>query len=202
MPGRGNLQPVGAVDRIGDVEHRRQRPRNRLAILDLHRSVGPFRHDLDGAAGFAGNLDPHQPVAHALQHRPRHRRHPRRHARLDDETRLGKQVGIHGTSSWIGHVQGQKRSYLHGFRPGLNRRSGRLPEPRPVALLGRARSGNKKERVPGGPLSIRDRMRTISCRGYSGFSAIRQGPRVPLRHDFAELSARRSNLTLHSRSAA
>ena len=69
--GRGNLQPIGAVDRIGDIEHRRQRPRDRLAILDLHRSVGPFRHDLDGAAGFAGNLDPHQPVAHALQHRRR-----------------------------------------------------------------------------------------------------------------------------------
>ena len=24
-PGRGNLQPIGAVDRIGDVQHRRQR---------------------------------------------------------------------------------------------------------------------------------------------------------------------------------
>ena len=51
-PGRGNLQPVGPIDRIGDVEHRRQRLRDRLAILDLHRSVGPLRHDLDGAAGF------------------------------------------------------------------------------------------------------------------------------------------------------
>ena len=50
---RGNLQPVGAVDRIGDVQHRRQRPRDRLAVLDLHRSVGPLRHDLDGAAGLA-----------------------------------------------------------------------------------------------------------------------------------------------------
>src|SRR5258706_298254 len=38
--GRGNLQSVGPVDRIGDVEHRRQRPRDRLAIVDLHRSVG------------------------------------------------------------------------------------------------------------------------------------------------------------------
>ena len=50
---RGNLQPVGALDRIGDVEHRRQRPRDRLAILDLHRAIGPLGHDLDGAAGFA-----------------------------------------------------------------------------------------------------------------------------------------------------
>ena len=52
-PGGRNLEAIGAVDRIGDVEHRRQRLRDRLAILDLHRSVGPFRHDLDRAAGFA-----------------------------------------------------------------------------------------------------------------------------------------------------
>ena len=107
-PGRGNLQPVGPLDRIGDVEHRRQRPRDRLAILDLHRSVGPFRHDLDGAAGFAGNLDPHQPVAHSLQHRTRDRRYPRRHAGLDHQARLGKQIGIHGIGGRIGHIQGQK----------------------------------------------------------------------------------------------
>ncbi len=105
--GRGNLQPVGAVDRVGDIEHRRQRLRNRLAILDLHRSVGPFRHDLDGAAGLSGNLDPDQPVAHSLQHRAGNRRHPRGHARLDDEARLGEQVGVHGTSGRIGHIQCQ-----------------------------------------------------------------------------------------------
>ena len=52
-PGRGNLQPIGLLDRIGDIQHRRQRPRNRLAILDQHGAVGPFRHDLDGAAEFA-----------------------------------------------------------------------------------------------------------------------------------------------------
>ena len=50
MPGRGNLQPVGAVDRIGDVEHRRQRARDGLAILDRHRAVRPLGHDLHGAA--------------------------------------------------------------------------------------------------------------------------------------------------------
>jgi hypothetical protein len=43
--------PVSALDRVGDVEHRRQRPRDRLAILDLHRTIRPFGHDLDGAAG-------------------------------------------------------------------------------------------------------------------------------------------------------
>ena len=40
MPGRGNLQPIGAIDRVGDVEHRRQRARNRLAILDRHVPSG------------------------------------------------------------------------------------------------------------------------------------------------------------------
>ena len=119
--GRRNLQPIGLLDRVGDVEHRRQRPRNRLAIVDLHGSIGPFGHDLDRAAVLGGDLDPHQPVAHPLQHRACDRRHARSHARLDHETRLGEQVDIHGTSSWIGHIQGQKASYLHGLKPGLNR---------------------------------------------------------------------------------
>ncbi len=174
-PGRGNLQPIGAVDRIGDIEHRRQRLRDRLTILDLHRSVRPFRHDLDRAAGLAGYLDPYQPVTHSLQHRSGHRRHPRRRARLDDEARLGKQIGVYGTSGRIGHVQCQnlplgglassglaRRSGLRWVAPGLEGGPAGLPEPARCQMR-RAGSGNKKERVPGGPLSIRDRMRTISC---------------------------------------
>ena len=64
--GRGNLQPVGAVDRIGDVEHRRQRARHGLAILDRHRAVRALRHDLHGAAVRARDLHPHQPIAELL----------------------------------------------------------------------------------------------------------------------------------------
>jgi len=30
-----------------------------------------------------------------------------RHARLDHQAGLGKQIDIYGTSSWIGHIQGQ-----------------------------------------------------------------------------------------------
>ena len=67
-----------------------QRPRDRLAILDQHGAVGPFRHDLDGAAGFSRNLDPHQPVAHPLQHRTGHRRHPRRIQHLRDRHDVGR----------------------------------------------------------------------------------------------------------------
>ena len=47
---RGNLEPIGAVDRVGDIEHRRQRARDLLAILHRHRAVRPLRHDLHGAA--------------------------------------------------------------------------------------------------------------------------------------------------------
>ena len=44
--GRGHFEPVFARDRVLEVEHRRQRPAGRLAILDRHRAVGPLGHDL------------------------------------------------------------------------------------------------------------------------------------------------------------
>src|SRR6185369_7716251 len=64
--GRGYFEAIGALDGIGDVEHRRERARHGLAILDQHGSVRPLRHDLHRAAGLAGNADADQPVAHAL----------------------------------------------------------------------------------------------------------------------------------------
>ena len=67
--GRGNLQPVGALDRVGHVEHRRQRARDRLAVLDRHGAVRPLRHDLHGAAVGGRHLHPHQPVAELFDHR-------------------------------------------------------------------------------------------------------------------------------------
>ncbi|MEY9611702.1 hypothetical protein ABIF21_004576 [Bradyrhizobium elkanii] len=109
-PGRRDFQPVGALDRVGDVEHRRQRARDRLAILELHRAVGPLRHDLHGAAGIARDLDAHQAIAHALQHRDRHRGDARRDPGLDDETRLGEQFGVHGRGGRFGHIQCQRLS--------------------------------------------------------------------------------------------
>ena len=176
---RRNLQPIGPVDRIGDVEHRRQRPRDRLAILDLHRSIGSFRHNLNGAAGLAGDLDPHQAVAHALQDRalrpptrvpPRRARrrvaaqravrHPR-NQRLDRSYPVSKSVWRDLSVRLVSRALPDRRSYRN-----------RTP-------ASRVHSGNKKERVPEGPLSIRDRMRTISCRRYSRFAAVRQGPTGP-----------------------
>src|SRR6185503_5997185 len=84
-----------------------------------------------------------------------------------------------------------------GLGPGRKAGPAVLPEA-PAVALPRARSGNKKERVPGGPLSIRDRMRTISCGGYSGFSPIRQGPHALLREILSPVRGDQ-NLTLHSR---
>ena len=48
--GRGYFQPVGAIDQVGHVEHRRERARDRLAVLHRHAAVRPLGHDLDGAA--------------------------------------------------------------------------------------------------------------------------------------------------------
>ena len=87
--GRRNLQPVFAVDRILHVENRRERTRDRLAILDRHRAVGPLRHDLHGAALRGGHPHAHQPVAHAGQHRRGDRGDACGHALLDDEPGLG-----------------------------------------------------------------------------------------------------------------
>src|SRR5713101_9583612 len=63
-----------------------------------------------------------------------------------------------------------------GLEPGPDQAVRLCCPGEPGVLPAEARSGNKKERVPKGPLSIRDRMRTISCRRYNGFRAIRQGP--------------------------
>ena len=64
-PGRGHFQPVLGLDRVLDVEHRRERARSRLAILDRHRAVRPLRHDLHRAARRAGDAHAHQPIAEA-----------------------------------------------------------------------------------------------------------------------------------------
>ncbi len=146
---RGNLQPIGAIDGIGDIEHGRQRPRDRLAILELHRAVRPLGHDLHCAAGFPGNADPHQAITHALEHRRRDRGYPCRHARLDDEPRLGQQLGIRGTSGRFGHIQGQGARWLRlGY--DCKARFGTFPTTRQAVSSAKPRSGNKKERVLSG----------------------------------------------------
>ncbi len=87
--GRRHFEPIGAIDRVGDVEHRRQRARDGLAVLDRHGAVRPLGHDLDGAAGEPGNPDPDQAVAEAGEHRLDDGGNAGRHALLDDQARLG-----------------------------------------------------------------------------------------------------------------
>jgi hypothetical protein len=85
---RGNFQPVGSFDRVGDVEYRRQRARGGLAVLDGHGAVRPLGHDLHRAAGKGGNAYPHQPIAKSGEHRLDDRGDARRAPRLGDEPRL------------------------------------------------------------------------------------------------------------------
>ncbi len=74
--GRGHLQPIGALDQIGDVEHRRERARHGLAILHRHRAVRPLRHDLHGAA-VGGRIPSRAPGGSRAARSPA-RRHRRR----------------------------------------------------------------------------------------------------------------------------
>ena len=95
MPGRGNFQPVGAIDRVGDVEHRRQRARGGLAILDRHGAVRPLGHDLHGAAGQRRKSRTRTSrIAEAREHRLGDRGDARRNARLGDQARLHAGGGI------------------------------------------------------------------------------------------------------------
>ena len=106
--GRGNLQPIGGFDRVGDIEHRRQRARGGLAVLDRHGAVRPFGHDLYGAAGKAGDAHPHQPIAERRRAPARRRGDARRPPRLGDEPRLvgESRLKLVGLSSMLcrGHV--------------------------------------------------------------------------------------------------
>ena len=80
--GRGDFEVVGPVDRILDVEGRRDIARDGLAILDIHRPVGPLGHDLHGHAVQRRDLDAHEAVAEALDHR------------LDDMRDAGLEPGL------------------------------------------------------------------------------------------------------------
>ena len=92
--GRRQFQPVSAIDRIGLIEHRRQRARGGFAILDQHRAVRLLRHDLHGAAVAAGDAHAHQPVAKARQHRLGERGDPGAQARFHDQARLGVRLHL------------------------------------------------------------------------------------------------------------
>ena len=132
-PRRRNLQPIGPLDRVGHIHHRRQRARNRLAVLDQHRPVRTLGHDLHRRAGLAGNAHPHQPVTHAIEDRFRDCGHARGQPRLHHEPWFVQQVGIRSASDLVVH---QTAAMLVRFA---------------FPRFCRGHAGNKKERVPGGP---------------------------------------------------
>ncbi len=73
--GRADFERVGAGDRVGDIEQRRNRVADRGAILDRHRRVvDPLGHDLQGRAAPAGDDDPHDAITHRRQRRLDHLR--------------------------------------------------------------------------------------------------------------------------------
>ena len=142
-PRRGNFQPIGAVDRVGDIEDRRQRARNLFAILDRQRAVRPLGHDLHRAAFGAGNAHPHQPIAHALDHRLGDRGDARGQSRLRDQARIGGRLDCSYRSS----IRLMKQIGFGTAFESCPRESSNVgPDHAPF----RGRSGNKKERVPGG----------------------------------------------------
>ena len=91
--GRGNFQPVGAVDRLVDVENRRQSPRNGLAVLDRHAAVRALRHDLDGGAVSGRNLNPYKAIAELFDDRLGDMGDARADAGLDNQPGLGRVRG-------------------------------------------------------------------------------------------------------------
>ena len=149
--GRRQLQPVGAIDRIGRVEHRRQRARARLAIVDRHRAVGPLGHHLHGAAVEPRHAHAHQAIAQAFQHRLDHgcdtRRKPGSTIRRFSAPSAALCVSIVSVIRplWCRFAAAWVPVTLGIFALFLSPRS-------------EGRSGNKKERVPGGPLSKSDRI--------------------------------------------
>ena len=73
--GRADLEHVGAGDRIGDIEQRRDGVADRGAVLDRHRRVvEPLGHDLQRRAASAGEDDPHDAIAHRRERRLDHPR--------------------------------------------------------------------------------------------------------------------------------
>ncbi len=86
--GRGNLQPVGRRNRVLDVQRRRQRIVDRLAVVDGQRSVRPLGHDLDRRPLSGQDLDPHKAKIHRHEDRPRDGGDARGDAGLFDQARL------------------------------------------------------------------------------------------------------------------
>ena len=89
---RRDLEPVGTLEQILNIERRRQRFAHRLAILDGHRSIWPFRDDLHRHSRLQGELCTDQPVSQSLKNGFRYMRNTCSRASLRDQTGLAQRA--------------------------------------------------------------------------------------------------------------
>src|SRR5262249_455465 len=71
---------------------------DRLAVLDRHRPIRAFGHDLDRAAVEPRNLHPHETIADTAQDRLGNGGYARRDALLGDKARL--RLGLKSADRW------------------------------------------------------------------------------------------------------
>ena len=144
-PRRGNFEAIGPFYRILDIEDGRESRAHDFAIIEVHRPVGTFRHDLHRHSRLRRKLDPDQPVSETGQNRLRKMRHTRGNPGFLDQARFiedALRLRLHGHCCRDPNFAGPSP-----VRSGIKYRGTTLP-PR------RSPKGNKKERVPRGPLSI------------------------------------------------
>src|SRR3984893_2827201 len=87
-PRRGNFEAIGPFYRILDIEDGRQSRAHDFAIIEVHRSVGTFCHDLHCHSRLRRKLDPDQPVSETGQNRLRNMRHTRGNSGFLDQARF------------------------------------------------------------------------------------------------------------------
>ena len=102
--GRRDFQAIRPVDGIGHVEHRRQRARGRLAILNGHGSVRALGHDLHRATGRTGNAHAHEAVTKVGEHR------------LSENSDAGRSAGL-GNKPWLISKASQTLVHLVRYNP-------------------------------------------------------------------------------------
>ena len=144
-PRRGNFEAIGPFYRLLDIEDGREGRAHDFAIIEVHRPVGTFRHDLHRHSRLRRKLDPDQPVSETGQNRLRNMRHTRGNPGFLDQARFiedALRLRLHVITAAIQTLPVHRR-----FAPAFKYRGTTLP-PR------RSPKGNKKERVPRGPLSI------------------------------------------------
>ena len=87
-PRRGNFEAIGPFHRFLDIEGGRESRAHDFAIIEVHRPVGTFRHDLHCHSRLRRKLDPDQPVSKTAQNRLRNMRHTRGNSGFLDQARF------------------------------------------------------------------------------------------------------------------